>query len=242
MKSSLLHHVPLKSGESVDAFMDGRLRLIQSAKGYRFSIDAILLSEFVTTRPGDFVVDLGAGCGIVALMLLASRKIGHVLCLEIQAGLADQAVRNAALNGFEKKMSVILGDMRDLPLSASVADVVVCNPPYRPARSGRINPDPEKAIARHEILVSLNDILRAASRILKPKGRLAMVYPAERLADLMIRMRSYELEPKRMRVLYPRSEGEGKLVFMEALRGGRGGLKILPPLMDQGDFSISIST
>jgi tRNA1(Val) A37 N6-methylase TrmN6 len=120
--------------------------------------------------------------------------------------------------------------------------VVVCNPPYRPARSGRINPDPEKAIARHEILVSLNDILAAASRLLKPKGRLTMVYPAERLADLMVKMRSYELEPKRMQVLYPGPEGEGKLVFMEAVLGGRGGLKILPPLMDQGDFSISIST
>jgi tRNA1Val (adenine37-N6)-methyltransferase len=242
MKTSPLPPVPLKSGESVDAFMDGRLRLIQSAKGYRFTIDSILLSGFVTTRPGDFVVDLGAGCGIVALMLLASRKIGHVLCLEIQAGLADQAVRNAALNGFDKKMSVIIGDMRDLPLSASMADVVVCNPPYRPARSGRINPDPEKAIARHEILISLNDILRAASRILKPKGRLTMVYPAERLTDLMVRMRSYELEPKRMRVHYAGPRGEGKLVFIEAMRGGRGGLKILPPLMDQGDFSISIST
>lgn len=241
MKSPLSHPVPLKSGESVDAFLDGRLRLIQSARGYRFSVDAILLSEFVIIRPGDVVVDLGSGCGIVALMLLATKKIKRVLCLEIQAGLADQAARNAAINGFERKMSVILGDMRHLPLSASIADAVVCNPPYRPARSGRTNPDPEKAIARHEILVSLNDILRAAGRILKPKGRLTMVYPAERLADLMVRMRSYELEPKRMRVLYPSYEGEGKLVLVEAMRGGRGGLKILPPLMDQGDFSISIS-
>jgi len=242
MKSSLSQPVRLKPGESVDAFLDGSLRLIQSTKGYRFSIDAVLLSGFVTTRPGDFVVDLGAGCGIVALMLLVSRKIGHVLCLEIQAGLADQAGRNAALNGFEQKMSVIIGDMRAPPLSASMADVVVCNPPFRPARSGRINPEPEKAIARHEILVSLNDILRAASRILKLKGRLTMVYPAERLADLMVRMRSYDLEPKRMQVLFPSAEGEGKLVFMEAVRGGRGGLKILPPLMDQGDYSISTST
>jgi tRNA1Val (adenine37-N6)-methyltransferase len=242
MNSSRFHRVSLKPGESVDDFMDGRLSLIQSAKGYRFSIDAILLSEFATARPGDVVVDLGAGCGIVGLMLLASRRIGHVLCVEIQAGLADQAVRNAMLNGFEKKMSVIIGDMRHEPLSDSVADVVVCNPPYRPVRSGRINPDREKAIARHEIMVSLKDILAAARKILKPKGRLAMVYPAERLADLMVRMRSYELEPKRMRVHYPGPEGEGKLVFVEGVRGGRGGLKILPPLMDQGGFSISIST
>lgn len=241
MKPSLAHRVSLKPGESIDVFMDGRLRLIQSDKGYRFSIDAVLLSRFVTARPGNVVVDLGAGCGIVALMLLVSRRIGHALCVEIQAGLADRALRNAVLNGFEAQMHVIIGDMRHVPLSASTADVVVCNPPYRPARSGRINPEPEKAIARHEILVSLNDILAAASRILKPKGRLSMVYPAERLADLMVRMRSYDLEPKRMRVLYPGSQREGKLVFVEAVRGGRGGLKILPPLVGQGDFSISIS-
>jgi tRNA1Val (adenine37-N6)-methyltransferase len=238
MESSRLHSVQLKPGESVDVFMGGRLRLIQSGKGYRFSIDAVLLSEFVTTGPGDFVVDLGAGCGVVALMLLASRRIGHALCLEIQPGLADQAVRNCVLNGFEKKMSVLLGDMRHLPLSASIADLVVCNPPYRSAGSGRINPHPEKAIARHEILVSISDILGAAGRILKPKGRLALVYPAERLADLIVGMRSYDLEPKRMRVHYPSPEGEGKLVFMEALAGKRGGLKILPPLTGQGDFSI----
>jgi tRNA1Val (adenine37-N6)-methyltransferase len=242
MKPSLPHLVSLKSGESVDPFLDGRLRLIQSAKGYRFSIDAILLSDFVTTRPGDFVVDLGAGCGIVALMLLASGRIDRALCIEIQRGLADQAFRNAVLNGFERRMSVILGDLREAPVAASVADVVVCNPPYRAARSGRINPDPEKAIARHELLVSLKDILAAASRILKPRGRLAMVYPAERLTDLMVRMRSCELEPKRMQVLYPSREGEGKLVFMEALRGGRAGLKVLPPLTGQGDFAISSAT
>jgi len=236
------HRVPLKSGESVDSFMEGRLSLIQSAKGYRFSIDAILLSEFVAARRGDVVVDLGAGCGILALMLLASTNIGHVLCLEIQAGLADQAVRNAVLNGFEKKMSVILCDVRHPPLRASVADVVVCNPPYRSARSGRINPDREKAIARHEIAVSLNDILAAASKILRPQGRFAMVYPAERLADVMVRMRGYGLEPKRMRVHYASPEKEGNLIFVEAARGGRGGLKILPPLMDQGNCSISTST
>jgi tRNA1Val (adenine37-N6)-methyltransferase len=232
----------LKPGESIDAFMDGRLRLIQSTKGYRFSVDAILLSRFVTTRQGDWVVDLGAGCGIIGLMLLLARPLDRVVCLEIQAALADQALRNAVLNGFNKKMSVILGDIRHPPLSASIADVVVCNPPYRPARSGRINPDPERAIARHEILVSLHDILRAAVRLLKPKGRIAMVYPAGRLADLAVRLRSFGLEPKRMRILHPGPEEEAKLVFVEAMRGAREGLKILPPLLDQGDFSISIAT
>lgn len=242
MKSGKSRHVSLKPGESVDAFMEGRLQLIQSARGYRFSADSILLSRFVTTRKGDWVVDLGAGCGVIGLMLLLEKPIGRVVCLEIQAALADQARRNAALNGFREKMSVILGDIRHPPLSPSIAHLVVCNPPYRPARSGRINPDPERAIARHEILASLNDLLSAALRLMKPKGRIAMVYPAARLADLMVRLRSFGLEPKRIRMLYPGPQEEAKLVFIEATRGAAGGLKILSPLVGQGDCSISIST
>ena len=238
MKAIKSHHVLLKPGETVDAFMNGRLRLIQSATGYRFSVDSLLLSRFVSTRRGDWVVDLGAGCGIIGLMLLLTRPIERVLCLEIQAALADQAFRNAALNGFESKMSVILCDIRHPPLCPSIADVVVCNPPYRPAQSGRINPDPERAVARHEILASLNDILGAAVRLMKPKGRIAMVYPAVRLIELAVKLRSFGLEPKRLRVLYPDLLAEAKLVFIEASSGGRAGLKILPPLTGQGDFSI----
>ncbi|MBN2032766.1 MAG: methyltransferase [Deltaproteobacteria bacterium] len=242
METSNSNRVPLKACETVDAFMDGRLRLIQSCKGYRFSVDSILLSQFVTTRRGNWVVDLGGGCGIIGLMLLLTRPINRVICLEIQPTLADQALRNAALNGFEEKMNVILGDIKHPPLPASIADVVVCNPPYRPARSGRINPHQERAIARHEILTSLNDILTTAVKIMKPGGCIAMAYPAVRLADLVVRLRSFGLEPKRMRVLYPGLEKEAKLIFLEAILGGRAGLKILPPLMNQGDFSISIST
>ena len=242
MRACPSHSSLLKPGETVDAFLQGRLRLIQSAEGYRFSVDAALLSDFVTTAPGDRVVDLGAGCGVIGLMLLTTRPIDHVICLEIQSTLADQALRNAALNGFSHKMSVIIGDMRSAPLSSSAADVVICNPPYRAAKSGRMNPHAAKAIARHEILASLNDVLSAATRVLKPKGHLGMVYPAGRLTDLLAMMRGFDLEPKRMMIQYSGREGEAKLVFVEAARGGRAGLKILPPLMDQGRFSISNAT
>jgi tRNA1Val (adenine37-N6)-methyltransferase len=198
-------------------------------------MDAVLLSQFVTTRPGARVVDLGAGCGVIGLMLLRTRDVQRVICLEIQPGLADQAFRNAALNGLEGRMTVILGDIRHPPLLPSIADVVVCNPPYRPPGSGKTNPDPEKAIARHEIMASLNDVLSAACRLLKPKGRITMVYPAARLAELLVKMRSFDFEPKKMRIKHPDMRGEAKLVFIEATRGGKAGLKILPPLLDQGD-------
>ncbi len=119
----------LRPDETLDEFLDGRLRLIQSGKGYRFSIDAILLAQFVTIKPGDVVVDLGAGCGIISLILLLEKPVGYVIALEIQKHLVDQAVRNAALNGFTDRMGVLLGDLRQVPLGRSIADAVVCNPP-----------------------------------------------------------------------------------------------------------------
>ena len=229
----------LRPDEILDEFLDGRLRLIQSARGYRFSIDAILLSQFVTIKPGDVVVDLGAGCGIISLILLLEKPVGYVIALEIQKQLVDQAVRNAALNGVMDRMGVLLGDLRQVPLCRSIADVVVCNPPYRGPGSGRVNPDFERAIARHEIMASLNDILSAANSVLKPKGRVAVIYPAGRLVDLIVRMRAFDYEPKRMQVVYPSMEEESKLVLVEGVRGGKGGVKVLPPLIDQGDFSIA---
>jgi tRNA1(Val) A37 N6-methylase TrmN6 len=238
MKSSKYHELEPRPDECLDDFLNGRLKLIQFRKGYRFSIDAVLLAQFVSIKSNDVVVDLGTGCGIIPLVLLSTGPVGHAFALEIQPELAGQAVRNARLNGFEHKVEVILGDIKHPPLHSSSADVVVCNPPYRPKNSGRINPDPQRAIARHEVLSSLNDILDAAAKTLRAKGRLAMIYPATRLADLLIKMRGYNLEPKRLRIIYPKMRSEAKLALIEASLGGQAGLKILPPLLDQGDFSI----
>ena len=238
MNSSKSSNIELKPDESIDDFMDGRLKLIQSRKGYRFSIDAILLSEFVSIKPGDIIIDLGTGCGVIPLVILLKNMAGYAYGLEIQPVLANQAVRNAALNGFEKKMGVILGDIRHPPLMRASADVVICNPPYRRREAGRINPDPQRAIARHEIHASLDDILNTARGLLKPKGRLAMVYPASRLVDIIVRLRGFNLEPKRVQVIYPDIKSEGKLVLIEAAVEGRGGLKLLEPVIDQGAFSV----
>ena len=239
MRSSKHPELEPKSDECVDDFLDGRLKVIQFRTGYRFSIDAVLLAQFVSVKRNDVVVDLGTGCGIIPMILLLTELVGHVFSLEIQPELAEQAVRNARLNGFEHGVKVILGDLRHPPLIPSSADVVICNPPYRPKNSGRINPDPQKAIARHEVLSSLNDILDAAAKTLRAKGRFAMIYPAVRLADLLIKMRRFNLEPKRLRVVYPSMRSDAKLALIEASLGGQAGLKILPPLLDQGDFSIT---
>jgi tRNA1Val (adenine37-N6)-methyltransferase len=229
----------MRADECLDSFLDGRMKLIQPRSGYRFSIDAVLLSQFATTKKGDILVDMGTGCGVIPLLMLLTRPLQYALGLELQASLADLAARNAVLNGFGEKMAVVLGDIRHPPLSRNIADMVLCNPPYRKKDSGRINPDPQRAIARHEIMISLTDILSAAGMILKPGGRLAMIYPAFRLTHVLCEMREYNLEPKKMQVVYPGLSTEAKLVLVEASLGGRGGLKILPPIIDQGDFSIA---
>ena len=234
-KSSNIGPLP---GETIDFFKDGRLKIIQSKKGYRFSIDAILLSDFVTIKKYDTVVDLGTGCGVIPLSLLISKPLEHIYCIEIQPELACQAMRNAKLNNLDEKMSVILGDMRHLPLPASSVNVVVCNPPYRQKENGRINPDKQRAIARHEIHASLDDIINASKYLLSTKGRLSLIYPAERLTDLIDKLRQAGFEPKKLRVIYPDMDANAKLVLLEAWRGGKTGLTVLPPLIGQGDYSI----
>ncbi len=216
-------------GESVDSLLDGRLTLIQSETGYRFSLDALLLADFVTVRPGDVVVDLGTGCGVISLILLFSRPVARVLALEIQGELCRQAVRNAEINGFSDRMAVIRGDLRSLPFRSSWADAVVCNPPYRKAGSGRVNPDSQRAVARHELAGGLRDVARSASMLLKPMGRVAIVYPAERLADLFGHLRSVNLEPKRLKMIHPSPRTGAKLALVEATAGGRPGLKVEAP-------------
>jgi len=222
----------------MDLFLDGRLKLIQPTEGYRFSIDAVLLSQFATVCSGDMAIDLGTGCGVIPLILLLTKPVGHVFGLDIQKALVNQAARNARLNGFEKRMHIVRGDFRHLPFIPGSANLVICNPPYRKINSGRINPDPQKAIARHEILASLDDLLRAASALLTKKGRFALVYPAVRLPEVLVQMQHYNLEPKRVRIHYPDLESNAKLALIEATYGGRPGLVILPPLLGQGDFSI----
>ena len=227
----------LRSDEGIDLFMDGRLKLIQSKNGYRFSIDAVFLSEFVSIKPGDVVVDLGTGCGVIPLILLLTKPVGRIYALEIQEELTHQAARNAVINGYEDQMKIILGDIKSLPISKACAEVVICNPPYRKVKSGRINPDVRKAIARHELMASVDDILCAARYILTNKGRLAMIYPAERLVGILARMRHFGLEPKRVRINYPDLRSNAKLALIEASLGGRPGLEILPPLFGQGNYT-----
>jgi tRNA1Val (adenine37-N6)-methyltransferase len=228
----------IKPHETIDTFFNGKLRIIQTRQGYRFSVDALLLAEFVSIKSEDFVVDLGAGCGIISLFLAVEREVSFVVGLELQEELTSQAKRNIMLNELEKKIAVIQGDLRHLPMAPGFANVVICNPPYRQGKSGRINPDPSKAIARHEIAVSLNDTLNAGKALLRPGGRLAMIYPANRLTEVFAKMKTHKLEPKRLQIIFPDSASHAKLAMIEGRLQGKSGLKILPPIFGQGRFSV----
>jgi len=228
----------MKSNETIDSFLNGRLQIIQSRQGYRFSVDALLLAEFVSVRSEDVVVDLGAGCGIISLFLAVKTKVGRIVAIELQDELASQAERNIVLNKLDKKIAIIQGDLRHLPIGPAFAHMVVCNPPYRRQKSGRINPDSSKAIARHELSTKVNDILSAGKALLKEGGRLALIYPANRLAEIFEKMRIHKIEPKRLQIVFPNSYSHAKLAMIEGRLQGKSGLKILPPLFGQGRFSV----
>jgi tRNA1Val (adenine37-N6)-methyltransferase len=238
MKQSTPPEIELLPDESIDPFMDGRLRLIQSRDGYRFSVDAVFLSEFVTIKPDDVIIDLGTGCGVIPLILLLTKPVGYAFGLEIQRDLAHQASRNAVINGFKDKMAVIRGDIKEPSVLKKSVDVVICNPPYRKVKSGRINPDMRRAIAKHELMASVDDILHTAGYVLRKKGRLAMIYPAERLVGLLNRMKRCSMEPKRIQIHYPDLQSNAKLAMVEAYLGGNPGLEILHPLIGQGNYAV----
>lgn len=228
----------IKADETIDSFLNGKLQIIQSRQGYRFSVDALLLAEFVSIKREDVVVDLGAGCGIISLFLAVKSEVGFIVGIELQAELASQAKRNIVFNKLEKKIAIIQGDLRHLPIGPGFAHIVVCNPPYRRQKSGRINPDFSKAIARHELSAKLDDILVAGKALLKPGGRLALIYPANRLTEIFAKMRTQEVEPKRLQIVFPNSYSHAKLAMIEGRLQGKSGLKILPPIFGQGRFSI----
>ena len=223
----------IQEDEAIDLFMSGRLSVIQSITGYRFSLDAVRLAMFVKTKPEETLIDLGTGCGIVPMIILKTTKIHEVWGLEIQDQLASQAARNAKINNLQDKMKIVRGDIRNLPFRRECADIVTCNPPYRKKQDGRLNPDHRKAIARHEILVSMPDIFNAAKYLLKKRGKLILVYPAEKLADLFCNLKQNRLEPKRIRINYPSVHKNAKLVLIEAVLDGKPGLTIEPPLIGQ---------
>ncbi len=223
---------PLGPGETLDELGSDALKIIQQRDGYRFSLDPVLLCAFARVVPGDTVVDLGSGSGIMPLLLARRTSALRIIGVERQPELAERSRRSVAWNGLEGRIDIRRADLREIRrlLKAESAQVVVSNPPYRPLASGRISPKSERARARHEIAGDLGDFIAAAAYLLGTGGRFYLIYLAERLAELLSRLRQAGLEPKRLRCVHSRPEAEGRLVLVESRRGGQCGLVLDPPL------------
>lgn len=219
--------------ETLDTLFQGKLKIVQRKRGYRFSIDAVLLAHFVKLRDGEEVVDLGTGNGVIPLVLACLYSTVRVVGLELQEEMVERALRNVDLNRLGERVRIVQGDICSVEklFSPESFDAVVCNPPYRGAATGRMNPDPEKRIARHEIKSRLADFLRAGSYLLRGGGRMALVYPATRMVDLLQTMRQEEIEPKRLRLVQSFEKSTATLVLVEGVKGAGSELKVLSPLV-----------
>lgn len=223
----------LLEGERLDELHRNGYYIIQNPAKFCFGMDAVLLSGFANVKPGETAIDLGTGTGIIPILLEAKTKGEHFTGLEIQPESADMARRSVAYNHLENKINIAIGDIKDAStqFGASSFHVVTSNPPYMTGQHGLTNPNEAKAIARHEILCTLEDVIRESARLLKPQGRFYMVHRPFRLAEIMCLMHQYGLEPKRMRLVYPFVDKEPNMVLIEGLRGGKPRITVEKPLI-----------
>lgn len=225
--------VPLLEGERIDDLERNGYKIIQNKQRFCFGMDAVLLSGFATVRPGECVLDLGTGTGIIPILLEAKTEGIHFTGLELQPEVAEMAQRSVRLNGLEEKVEIVVGDIKEAHqlFGKSVFDVVTSNPPYMIAEHGLQNPNKSRAISRHEICCTLEDVIREAASVLKPGGRLYMVHRPFRLTDLMELLRKYRLEPKRVKLVHPYVDKEANMVLIEAIRGSRARVTVEVPLI-----------
>ncbi|MEW4411776.1 tRNA1(Val) (adenine(37)-N6)-methyltransferase [Clostridium sp. AN503] len=219
--------------ERIDDLQRNGYRIIQKKNGFCFGMDAVLLSGFARVKAGETAVDLGTGTGIIPILLEAKTEGRHFTGLEIQEEFAKMAVRSVRLNGLEDRVEIVQGDIREASRLFGKAsfDVVTSNPPYMNDSHGLKNPDLPKAIARHEVLCTLEDVVREAALLLKPGGRFYMVHRPHRLAEIISALREYRLEPKRMKLVHPFVDKEANMVLIEAVRGGRSMMKVEAPVI-----------
>lgn len=223
----------LKEGERLDDLERNGYYIIQNPEKFCFGMDAVLLSGFASVRRGELVLDLGTGTGIIPILLEAKTRAAHLTGLEIQTESADMARRSVALNHLEQKIDIVEGDIKSASSIFQKASfqVVTVNPPYMTDLHGIKNPHEPKAIARHEVLCSLSDVVREAALLLEPGGRLYMVHRPFRLAEIFREMSAAKLEPKRMRLVHSFIGKEPTMVLIEAVRGGKPRLMIEKPLI-----------
>lgn len=225
--------VILYEEERLDDLQRNGYQIIQNPNKFCFGMDGVLLSGYAVVKEGEVALDLGTGTGIIPILLEAKTEGKHFSALEIQEESADMARRSVQLNDLEDKIDIITGDIREASqiFGAASFDVVTTNPPYMNDRHGLKNPDLPKAIARHEVLCSLEDVVREGAKVLKPGGRFYMVHRPFRLAEIIRVLSDYKLEPKRMKLVYPFVDKEPNMVLLEAVKGGKPMMKVEKPLI-----------
>lgn len=223
----------LKPEERLDDLQIKGYQIIQNPGKFCFGIDAVLLSSFAKVKRGENVLDLGTGTGILPILLEAKSEGKHFKGLEIQEESADMARRSVEYNHLQEKIEIVTGDIKEAAtIFGTVSfDVITTNPPYMIGQHGLPNPESAKAIARHEVLCCLTDILRESAKILRPKGRFYMVHRPFRLAEILAEMQKYGLEPKRMRLVYPYVDKEPNMVLVEGMKGANPRMTVEPPLI-----------
>ena len=224
--------VEIRQGEQLDDLQNGYY-IIQAEGAFRFGMDAVLLSGFARVKPGERVLDMGTGTGIIPILLSAKTKGRSFTGLEIQPRSADMAERSVAYNHLEDRIQIVTGDIKEAAAIFAPAsfDVVVSNPPYMTGQHGLVNPEEAKAIARHEILCTLEDVVSQAAKVLTPRGRFYMVHRPFRLAEIMKVLMKYNLEPKRMQLVYPFVDREPNIVLIEACKNGNPRITVEKPLI-----------
>ncbi|MCC8014823.1 MAG: tRNA1(Val) (adenine(37)-N6)-methyltransferase [Eubacterium sp.] len=223
--------------ERIDDLQRKGFKIIQDDEMFCFGTDAVLLCHFARLKPGDRAVDLGCGNGVIGLLLCSLYDNINVTGLEIQPKAAELAKRNISLNGIENRMRIVLGDISRISdyFPVGEADVVITNPPYMKAQGSLKNESEEKRLARHEILCSLNDVVKAAAYLLKFGGRFFMVHKPERLCEIFEAMKGCGIEPKRLRLVQSNSKKEPSMALIEGAKGGKPGLRVMPALVISGD-------
>lgn len=223
----------LRPGERLDDLNRNGYKIIQNPEKFCFGMDAVLLSGFAKVKTGENALDLGTGTGIIPILLETKTDGKHFTGLEIQEESADMARRSVSYNHLEEKISIVQGDIKEADRLFALAsfDVITSNPPYMTGNHGLVNPQIPKAIARHEVLCTFDDVARQAARLLKPGGRFYLVHRPFRLAELIVTLSKYHLEPKRMKLVYPFADKEPNMVLIEAIRGAKPRITVESPLI-----------
>jgi tRNA1Val (adenine37-N6)-methyltransferase len=206
----------------------GSIKICQPKEGYRFSVDALILAHFVNLKRINTIADIGAGTGIIGIILAKKYPEASITMIEIQKELAELAKKSIKLNNLESRVKIICMDAKNF--NETGFDLVISNPPFRRPETGRLSPKDERALARHELSLTVIDIAKISQRILRHRGRLCMIHLPERLTEIVRIMSSHNLEIKRLRFVHSKINTEAKMVLIEAVKGGRVALKVEPPL------------